>query len=75
MSNNKSRDPLLYIQQPHFSFPKADMQQTYLAKKEVAEAKRSTSVIPLAEVESKTQTRSEPQNVLIRVQAEVQKPK
>jgi hypothetical protein len=60
LSNNKSRDPLLYIQQPHFTFPKANMQQTYLAKKEEAETKRSTAS-PLAEVETKTQTRSEPE--------------
>lgn len=57
LSNNKSRDPLLYIQQPHFTFPKADMQQTYLVKKEEAETKKSTP-IPLAEVENKAQTQT-----------------
>ncbi|MCQ6274290.1 hypothetical protein JMM81_04775 [Bacillus sp. V3B] len=57
MSNNKSRDPLLYIQQPNFTFPKANMQQTYLVKKE-EETKKSTPT-PLSDVENKTQIRSE----------------
>ena len=52
MSVNKSREPLLYIQQPDFAFPKAEMQHTYVVRK--AEFESGNAVLkPLAEKEIK----------------------
>ncbi len=48
MSVNKSREPLLYIQQPDLAFPKAEMQHTYVVRK--AEFESGNAVLkPLAE--------------------------
>src|SRR6476661_2112881 len=52
MSVNKSREPLLYIQQPEISFPKAEMQHTYVVRKAELESE-NTVLEPLAENESK----------------------
>ena len=53
MSVNKSREPLLYIQQPDFEFPKAEMQHTYVVRK--AEFESENAVLkPLAEKEIKS---------------------
>ena len=52
MSVNKSREPLLYIQQPELAFPKAEMQHTYVVRKAVLESE-NTVLEPLAENESK----------------------
>ena len=53
MSVNKSREPLLYIQQPNFEFPKAEMQHTYVVRK--AEFESLNAVLkPLAEKEIKS---------------------
>jgi hypothetical protein len=53
MSVNKSREPLLYIQQPNFEFPKAEMQHTYVVRK--AEFESLNAVLkPLAEKENKS---------------------
>ena len=41
MPTNKSRDPLLYIQQPELRFPEAEMQQTYVVRKAELEEKNS----------------------------------
>lgn len=41
MTINQSRDPLLYILQPDISYPKADMQQTYVTKKKLMEEEKS----------------------------------
>jgi hypothetical protein len=52
MSVNKSREPLLYIQQPDFASPKAEMQHTYVVRK--AELESGNAVLkPLAEKEIK----------------------
>ena len=52
MSVNKSREPLLYIQQPDLAFPKAEMQHTYVVRKAELESE-NTVLEPLAEKESK----------------------
>jgi hypothetical protein len=53
MSVNKSREPLLYIQQPNFEFPKAEKQHTYVVRK--AEFESENAVLkPLAEKEIKS---------------------
>jgi hypothetical protein len=60
LSNNKSRDPLLYIHQPDLKFPKANMQQTYLVKKEETETQKpEPSSVAETEVENKKQTQPE----------------
>ena len=51
MSVNKSREPLLYIHQPEFAFPKVEMQHTYVVRK--AERKSEKPVfMPRTEEES-----------------------
>ena len=52
MTVNKSREPLLYIQQPEITFPKAEMQHTYVVRK--AELESENQVLkPLADKEGK----------------------
>jgi len=51
MPENQSRDPLLYIQQPDFAFPKVDMQQTYIVKTPKPKREKST-IAPLPELDS-----------------------
>lgn len=58
MSKNKSRDPLLYIQQPELAFPKAEMQQSYIVKKAELE-QENLALIPIPDTEDKTQKESE----------------
>jgi Spore coat protein CotO len=52
MSVNKSREPLLYIQQPEIAFPKTEMQHTYVVRKAELESE-NTVLKPLADRESK----------------------
>ncbi|KAA9027580.1 CotO family spore coat protein [Niallia endozanthoxylica] len=51
MPENQSRDPLLYIQQPDFAYPKADMQQTYIVKRPNQKREKST-IAPFPELDS-----------------------
>ena len=60
IKNNKSRDPLLYIQQPEWEFPKADMQQTYLVTKPRLK-KQDTVSKPEMETKSETENKTENQ--------------
>ncbi|WP_394235380.1 CotO family spore coat protein [Niallia oryzisoli] len=55
MPENQSRDPLLYIQQPDFAYPKVDMQQTYIVK--MSKQKRDKATIAqLPELESELES-------------------
>ncbi len=56
MPTNKSRDPLLYIQQPELRFPEAEMQQTYVVRK--AELEEKNSVVKSLENESESDNNS-----------------
>lgn len=55
MPENQSREPLLYIQQPDFTYPELEMQQTYIVK--TAKPNREKSPIaPLTELDSESET-------------------
>jgi hypothetical protein len=53
MSANKSREPLLYIQQPEIVYPKAEMQQTYVVRKAELVSENTVLNKPVADKESK----------------------
>ena len=58
MSVNKSREPLLYIHQPEFAFPKAEMQHTYVVRKAERKSEKPVSM-PRTEEESTTNQKLE----------------
>lgn len=53
MSANKSREPLLYIQQPEIVYPKAEMQHTYVVRKAELESENTVLKKPLTDKENK----------------------
>jgi hypothetical protein len=51
LNTNKSREPLLYIQQPDWNYPESDMQETFFIKKTEAEpvTEKASQLLPIGE--------------------------